>query len=78
MLRLMMRAAVVASREATTTERFGRVLANAMARRTAVSGVMSTFTSPETPRSPNRARAPLDSQMMLLVTRAPGSTDLKG
>jgi len=52
--------------------------ANAIASRNAASGVMSRLTSPATPRSPNNARVPLDSQMMLWLTRAPGSTILNG
>ena len=53
---------------------FLRVVAKAMASRTASSGVMSTFASPDTPRRPNRLRAPRDSQTIDELMMAPGST----
>jgi len=52
--------------------------AASMATRTASSGVTSTFASPLTPSRPNRLRAPLLSQTMLLLTIAPSSIVLNG
>ncbi|CAM4149505.1 hypothetical protein NOGI109294_26090 [Nocardiopsis gilva] len=76
--RLRVRAARETSREVMTTEPFFRVVAYALARRTASSGVISTLISPETPRGPNRERWPRDSQMTFALTTAPASMVLKG
>src|SRR5436305_8444060 len=76
--RLTTRALRLTSRHVTTTDRLGRRLAYASAKRTAISGVTSTFHRPLTPRSPKRPRAPPDSHTMEDVTMAPGSTVLNG
>ena len=74
--RLIVRDARDASRLITTAAPRFSVVAYAMPRRTAKSGVMSTLISPLTPRLPNSVRAPEDSQMMLCVMTAPASTRL--
>ena len=53
--RLSARAAREASRAVVTTLPFCSVVAYADARRTTYSGVISTLTSPDTPRGPNSA-----------------------
>src|SRR5207245_7357869 len=76
--RLRAVAARETSRLAMTTLPLRIVVAHADANRTARSGVISTLTSPETPRGPNRLRCPRDSQITLEVTTAPASTASHG
>src|SRR5262245_26057887 len=76
--RFRARAAREASLEVTTVSPLRSVVAYALASGTASSGVISTLTSPETPRGPNRLRWPRDSQMTLVLTTAPASTVLNG
>ena len=76
--RLSALAALETSRDVVTTEPFFSVVAYALARRTHSSGVISTLTSPETPRGPNRVRWPRDSQITLVLTTAPASMVLNG
>jgi hypothetical protein len=74
--RLRARDTRLASRPRVTLEPFLSVDPKAVATRRTISGVRSTLPIPETPRSPNSPRAPRPSQMMDLVTIAPGSTVL--
>ena len=76
--RLSARAARDTSREVVTVEPFFSVLAQALASRTASSGVISTLTMPLTPRGPNRRRWLRDSKMRSELTTAPASTFLYG
>ena len=76
--RLSARAARDTSRDVVTVEPFFSVVAQALASRTASSGVISTLTMPLTPRGPNRRRWPRDSKMTSGVTTAPASTFLNG
>ena len=76
--RFRVRDAREASRLAATIAPFLSVEPYAMARRTASSGVTSTFTSPRTPRRPKRVRAALVSQTTEEFTMAPDSTVLDG
>ena len=66
------------SRAVVTVEPFLRVVAYAPARRTASSGVISTFRIPETPRAPKRCACPRDSQITEVLTKAPASMVLNG
>src|ERR1035438_6389924 len=72
------RAALLVSLDEVTLAPFSKVDAQAMDRRTANSGLMSTLASPCTPSRPNRDRAPRDSQTIDELTMAPASTVLKG
>jgi hypothetical protein len=74
--RLRARDTRLASRPSVTVDPFLRVEPKAVATRTTISGVRSTLPMPVTPFSPNRLRAPRPSQMIDLVTIAPGSTVL--
>ena len=56
--RLSTRAARLVSREVVTVDPFSKVEAQAMDRRTASSGLMSTLARPWTPSRPNSERAP--------------------
>ena len=76
--RLSTRAARLVSRELVTVAPFSRVDAQAIDRRTASSGLMSTLARPRTPSRPNSERAPRDSHTMDELTMAPASTVLKG
>ncbi len=76
--RLRARAARETSREVVTTEPFLSVVAYALASLTHSSGVISTLTSPDTPRGPNSVRCPRDSQITLVLTTAPASMVLNG
>ena len=76
--RLSTRAARLVSREAVMKEPFSKLEAQALASRTASSGLMSTLAMPCTPSRPNSARAPPDSQTMEALTCAPASTTLYG
>ncbi len=78
MARLSTRAARLVSREVVTVAPFSKVEAQAMDRRTASSGLMSTLARPCTPSRPNRERAPIDSHTMEELTVAPASTVLNG
>jgi len=78
MARLSARAARDASRAVVTVDPFGSVVAQALARRTASSGVTSTLMIPLTPRGPNRLLCPRASKMTLLDTTAPASMVLFG
>ena len=78
MARLRTRAARLVSRELVTVAPFSKVDAQAMERRTASSGLMSTLASPRTPSRPNSERAPSDSHTMDEFTMAPASTVLNG
>lgn len=72
------RAARLVSREAVMYEPFSKPDAQALAKRTASSGLMSTLAMPCTPSRPNRVRAPPDSQTMEALTWAPASTTFEG
>jgi hypothetical protein len=63
--RLIIRQAAGPSRLATTRAPRLSAVPSAVAKRTAVSGVRSTFTSPDTPSFPNRRDEARDSQIML-------------
>ena len=76
--RLSTRAARLVSREVVTVAPFSKVEAQAIDRRTASSGLMSTLARPRTPSRPNRDRAPIDSQTIEELTVAPASTVLNG
>ena len=76
--RLNARAAREASLLVATTLPFLSVVAYAEASRTTYSGVISTLTRPLTPRGPNRAAEPRDSQITLVFTIAPASIVLNG
>ena len=76
--RLMTRAARLVSREVVTVAPFSNVDAQAIDRRTASSGLMSTLASPRTPSRPKSERAPIDSQTIEELTVAPASTVLNG
>ncbi len=76
--RFSTRAARLVSREAVIVVPLSRVEAQAMARRTTSSGLMSTLAIPRTPSRPNRDRDPRDSQTMDELTMAPASTVLNG
>ncbi len=74
--RLSTRAMRLVSREAVIDEPFSKPEAQALARRTASSGLMSTFAMPWTPSGPNRVRDPPDSHTMDALTWAAASTTL--
>ncbi len=76
--RLMTRAALLVSREVVITDPFSNEEAHALARRTASSGLTSTFTMPSTPSRPKSVRAPPDSHTIDAWTCAPASTTLYG
>ena len=76
--RLIIRHAAGASRLATTRAPRLSAVPSAAARRTAISGVRSTFTSPETPCLPKSRVVPRDSQMRLSKICEPVSTSLYG
>ena len=76
--RLIMREAGCASRLTTTWSPRRSVVPYAIARRVAVSGVMSTFTIPVTPSSVNSVEAPRGCQISERCTWAPISTRLNG
>jgi len=76
--RLSARDTLLASRASVTLDPFLRVEPNAIASLRASSGVTSMLARPVTPCSENKVRAPRPSQMIDLVTTAPGSTVLKG
>src|SRR5215831_14212720 len=76
--RFSARAARDTSRDVVTVVPFFRVVAYALASRTHSSGVISTFTRPDTPRGPNSVRCPRDSQITLAFTTAPASMVLNG
>src|ERR1700722_4842646 len=78
MARLSTRAALLVSLEVVTVAPFSKVDAQAIDRRTASSGLMSTLARPRTPSRPNRVRAPIDSHTMEELTVAPASTVLNG
>ena len=74
--RLSTRATRLVSREAVMEEPFSKPDAQALASRTASSGLMSTLAMPCTPSRPNRVRDPPDSHTMEALTWAPASTTL--
>ena len=76
--RFSTRAARLVSREAVIAGPLSRVEAQAIDRRTASSGLMSTLAMPRTPSRPKRMREPLDSQTIDELTVAPASTVLNG
>ena len=76
--RLIIRQAAGASRLATTREPRLSAVPRAAASWTALSGVRSTFTSPETPSLPKRCDEPRDSQIRLSWICEPVSTSLYG
>jgi hypothetical protein len=76
MARLRARDTRLVSRPRVTLDPFLRVEPKAVATRRTISGVRSTLPMPDTPCSSNSVRAPRPSQMMDLVTIAPGSTVL--
>ena len=76
--RFRTRAARLVSRELVTVAPFSSVEAQAIERRTASSGLMSTLARPRTPSRPNSERAPRDSQTIDELTMAPASTVLNG
>src|SRR5664280_323970 len=78
MARFNTRAARLVSRDVVTVAPFSKVDAQAIERRTANSGLMSTLASPCTPSRPNSDRAPRDSHTIDELTMAPASTVLKG
>ena len=76
--RLIIRYADGDSRVATTVEPRFSAVPSAAPRRTATSGVTSTFTSPVTPSLPKRRVEARDSQIRLSCRCAPDSTSLYG
>ena len=76
--RFSIRPTRLVSRELVTVAPFSRVDAQAMDRRTASSGLMSTLARPRTPSRPKSDRAPRDSQTIDELTMAPASTVLNG
>ena len=76
--RLSTRAARLVSREVVILAPFSRLEAQALASRTASSGLTSTLAMPSTPSRPKMERGPPDSQTMEEFTWAPASTTLDG